>query len=122
LQYDLEDLEKNRPELFGHVLENYVATELLKLIANSVPKLDLLHFRTGDNKEVDFVLEKSNGQLAGIEVKKRDHVDQADFKGLQELQTLSGDDFICGIVLYRGRDVVPFGKNLWAVPMANLWG
>lgn len=122
LQYDLEDMEKNRPELFGHVLENFVATELLKLISINSQKIDLLHFRTGDNKEVDFVLEKLNGQLAGIEVKKRDTVEPSDFKGLQELQTLAGKDFVCGLVLYRGRDVVPFGKNLWAVPLANLWG
>lgn len=122
LQYELEDLEKNRPELFGHALENFVATELLKLIANNDQKFDLLHFRTGDNKEVDFVLERPNGQLAGVEVKKRDRVDQSDFKGLQELQMLAGKDFVDGVVLYRGHDVVPFGKNLWAVPMSNLWG
>lgn len=122
LQYELEDLEKNRPELFGHALENFVATEFLKLVANNDQRFDLLHFRTGDNKEVDFVVERPNGQLAGVEVKKRDRVDQSDFKGLQELQALSGKDFVCGVVLYRGRDVVPFGKNLWAVPISNLWG
>jgi predicted AAA+ superfamily ATPase len=121
LQYELSDLEKNRPELFGHVIENFVAAELLKLMTNSNQKLDLLHFRTGDNKEADFVLEKPNGQLAAVEVKKRDSVGQSDFKGLQELQALAGQDFVCGVVLYSGKDVVPFGQNLWAVPIANLW-
>lgn len=121
MQYELSDLEQNRPELFGHVLENFVATELLKLMTFQNEKMDLYHFRTSDNKEVDFVLEKSNGQLAAIEVKQRDSVSKADFKGLEELQSLAGHDFICGIVLYRGRDVVPFGQNLWAVPVSNLW-
>ena len=121
MQYELSDLEQNRPELFGHVLENFVATELLKLMTFQNEKMDLYHFRTSDNKEVDFVLEKSNGQLAAIEVKQRDSVSKADFKGLEELQHLAGQDFICGIVLYRGRDIVPFGKNLWAVPVSNLW-
>jgi hypothetical protein len=121
LQYDLSELEKNRPELFGHVLENYVATELLKLMTFHDESLDLYHFRTSGNKEVDFVLEKPNGQLAGVEVKQRDSVAKADFKGLEELQTMAGKDFVCGIVLYRGKDVVPFGQNLWAVPMSNLW-
>jgi hypothetical protein len=121
IQYELSDLEKNRPELFGHVLENFVATELLKLMTFQNEKMDLYHFRTSDNKEVDFVLEKSNGQLAAVEVKQRDSVSKADFKGLEELQRLAGHDFICGIVLYRGRDVVPFGQNLWAVPVSNLW-
>lgn len=121
LQYELDDLEKNRPELFGHVLENFVAAELLKLISISDKKLDIFHFRTSDNKEVDFVLEKPSGQLAAIEVKKRDHVNASDFKGLKVLQELTGDDFVCGIVLYRGKDVVPFGKNLWATPFNVLW-
>ena len=123
LQYELDDIEKNRPELFGHVLENYVATELLKLISSSPTKLDLLHFRTGDNnREVDFVLEQPSGKLAAIEVKGRDTVEKSDFKGLEALQKLTGDDFCCGIVLYRGKDVVPFGEKLWAVPVSNLWG
>lgn len=121
MQYELTDLEQKRPELFGHVLENFVATELLKLTTFQNEKMDLYHFRTSDNKEVDFVLEKSNGQLAAVEVKQRDSVSKADFKGLEELQRLAGHDFICGIVLYRGRDVVPFGPNLWAVPVSNLW-
>ncbi len=121
LQYELSDLEKNRPELFGHVLENFVATELLKLMTFRDDKMDLFHFRTSDNKEVDFVLEKPNGQLAAVEVKKSDNLSKNDFKGLEELQRMTGDDFICGIILYGGRDVVPFGPNLWAVPMSNLW-
>jgi predicted AAA+ superfamily ATPase len=121
LQYDLDNLEKSRPELFGHVVENFVATELVKLAANSDHRPVLRHFRTGDNKEVDFVLEKPNGQLAGVEVKIGDRVKQSDFNGLECLQALAKDDFACGAVLYRGRDVVPFGKNLWAVPIANLW-
>lgn len=122
LQYELDDLEKNRPELFGHVLENFVAIELSKLIANKGSRFHPRHFRTGDNKEADFVLEQPNGQLAAIEVKSRDRVEKSDFKGLESLQALTGADFIRGIVLYRGRDVVPFGNNLWAVPMSNLWG
>ena len=107
LQYELTDIEKNRPELFGHIVENFVATELLKLSTCRNDKLALYHFRTSDNKEVDFVLEKPNGQLVGIEVKNRDFVDKSDFKGLEDLQSVTSDDFICG-------------KNMWAVPMSNL--
>lgn len=121
LQYELSNLERNRPELFGHVLENFVATELLKLMTFCDDKMNLFHFRTSDNKEVDFVLEKPNGHLAAIEVKQGDSVSKSDFKGLEELQKITVDDFICGIVLYRGRDVVPFGHNLWAIPISNLW-
>lgn len=121
LQYSLDTLKENRPEIFGGVLENFVATELAKLISIHQSELNLFHFRTSDNKEVDFILEKPNGQLAGIEVKTRDNVTASDFQGLKTLQDMTDDDFICGIVMYCGRDVVPFGKNLWAVPISNLW-
>lgn len=121
LQYDLDDLTLNRPELFGHVLENFVATELTKLLSLEARKMGLYHFRTSDQKEVDFVIEKANGTLAGIEVKNSDHVQGADFKGLETLQDLTGPDFISGVVLYRGDAIVPFGKNLWAIPISQLW-
>lgn len=121
LQYELEHLEKARPELFGHILENFVATELCKLATIGVPKLDMHHFRTADGKEVDFVLQKPSGELVALEVKNRDNVGKSDFKGLTALQEFVGDSFICGVVLYRGKNVVPFGRNLWAIPLSNLW-
>ena len=82
---------------------------------------NLLHFRTSDGKEVDFVIQKTNGKLAGIEVKAANKINAGDFKGLKELQTQSSDDFICGIILYRGRSVIAFGDKLWAVPVSALW-
>jgi predicted AAA+ superfamily ATPase len=121
LEYDLTTLEQNKPELFGHVLENFVASELLKLLSFQSQPISLYHFRSSDNKEVDFVLERANGKLVGIEVKTKDNVNASDFKGLKELQRLVESDFVCGVVLYRGKDVVPFGENLWAVPVDNLW-
>ena len=45
----------------------------------------------------------------------------ADFRGLDELARLAGRRFRAGVVLYLGRRVVPFAKNLHAVPMAALW-
>lgn len=121
LDLQLEDIQTRKPELYGHILENYVATELTKLLSFSDLRAKLLHFRTSDNKEVDFVLERSDGTLAGIEVKASDRVSRADFKGMEVLQALAGEDFVCGIVLYSGKDVVPFGEKLFAVPLACLW-
>ncbi|MGJ7033133.1 ATP-binding protein [Niabella hirudinis] len=121
LDWDIDDLATNRPELFGRVLENYVATELLKLISFSGKIVKLLHFRTSDGKEVDFVLERPDGEVVAIEVKKTASVDADDFKGIKVLADLTKKQFSAGIVLYGGKDVVAFGKNLWAVPYPVLW-
>jgi len=121
LDLKLENIQMNKPDLFGHVLENYVATELTKLLSFSETKAQLLHFRTSDGKEVDFVIEKPNGSVFGIEVKKSESVNIHDFKGLHVLEEITQQDFIGGIVLYSGKELVPFGKNLWAVPFHILW-
>jgi hypothetical protein len=44
-----------------------------------------------------------------------------DFKGIKAFQELTRDDFTGGIVLYSGKEAVPFGKNLCAVPFFALW-
>ena len=122
LDVQLEDLRSRRPELYGHVLENFVATELTKLLSFSEVRAALFHFRTSDNKEVDFVIERPSGSLVGIEVKSSDTVKARDFQGLKVLAESTGKDFVCGIVLYAGNDVIPFGENLFAVPHGALWG
>ena len=120
-QVDMENVAINDPYLFGHIFENFVATELIKQLSSSVDPAELYHFRTSDGKEVDFVLERPDGKLASIEVKGRDAVSEADFKGLKELGKQTTGDFICGIVLYRGNKVIPFGDRMWAVPVDAMW-
>lgn len=121
LGMELGEMEKNRPELFGHVLENYVATELVKQLSLNQVRGQLHHFRTSDGKEVDFVFEKQDGSIFAIEIKKSESVSIQDFKGIKLLAESAPDDFKGGIILYSGKEAVPFGKNLWAVPFHVLW-
>ncbi len=121
LDWQLENLQEKQPQLYGHVVENFVATELSKLLSFSDIRAQLMHFRTSDGKEIDFVLEQPDGRLAAIEVKTSDRVSGSDFKGLHVLKESAPKDFQCGIVLYRGKEVVPFGEDLFAVPIQALW-
>ncbi len=120
-QINIDKIVIHDPHVFGHILENFVASELLKQLASSEEMASLFHFRTSDGKEVDFVLEYPDGSLTGIEVKARDAVSEADFNGLLELQRKTGKSFSCGIVLYRGKKTVSFGHQLWAVPVDAMW-
>lgn len=110
-----------KPGLPGGVVETFVLAELLKHLAFSEARLSLWHYRTQTNIEVDFVLENRLGQITGIEVKASATVDGKDFKGLRHLQETEAAIFQRGIVLYGGREVVPFGENLWAVPLSLWW-
>ena len=121
LDWDLAKMRERRPELYGHVVENFVASELRKLLSFSGIRAELRYFRTDSGKEVDFVLERPDGSLVGIEVKTSDYVNSDDFKGLETLRDITKDDFICGVVLYTGNNVVSFGGGLLAVPLSALW-
>lgn len=115
------DLKKNNPTLFGVILENFVATELMKQLTLGIDG-KLYHFRTQDNIEVDFVIEKRNGNLIGIEVKSKETIRPEDFKSLKILKEQVGADFITGILLYCGEKIIPFGDNLIALPISAVFG
>jgi len=120
MQRELRDVYQNDGPTMGHILENFIATEILKN-SSSLPDIRLSHFRTYDNKEVDFVIEQYNGDTLGIEVKMNQTLDARDFSGLKVLQNLVGEKFKKGIVLYTGNRIVSFGENMWAVPICYLW-
>lgn len=68
---------------FGPLLESFVFSEVLKLMTASDLRLTPLHFRDRDMREVDIVLERDDGMIAGIEVKASATVKAGDFGGLR---------------------------------------
>jgi len=105
----------------GAILENFVATELIKQAGWSQTRPAFFHYRTQKQQEVDLVLEDSRGHLVGIEVKKSASPTAHDFKGLRFLAEQTGKKFIRGILLYTGAESVAFGPNLHAVPISAVW-
>ncbi len=120
VEADANRLRRNRT-LLGHVLENFVVMELIKQLGWSKPRCRLFHFRTESGSEVDLVLEDRAGRLVGVEVKSAASVRQQDFRGLETLARMTGDRFVRGVVLCTGTTVVPFGRNLFALPVSQLW-
>ncbi|MBL0311123.1 MAG: ATP-binding protein [Holophagaceae bacterium] len=121
LDLDPESLDA-RPTLVGPLVENFVVMELTKLVAWSLVRPSLYHMRTSAGLEVDIVMENRKRELVGIEVKASMTLSDSDFKGLRELQKAVGKRMKCGVVLYGGREILPFGKGLWAMPIQALWG
>ena len=119
---DAESLEMRISSSFtGGLLESFVATELLKQQEWSAAPFKLFHFRDSTGKEVDLVMESRNREVVGVEVKAAVSLQGKDFSGLRHLQQLSGDKFRCGILLYAGKESLPMGPGLWAMPISTLW-
>ena len=107
---------------FGALLEGFVHAELLKLAGASPRAYAAYHFRDQQQNEVDVVLERDDGTVAGIEVKASATVGPADFRGLRSLAEATRDRFAFGGLLYDGETVVPVGPRLAAIPLSCLWG
>ena len=105
---------------FGAILESWVHGELLKTLSLTSEPWFLSHYRDKDQVEVDFVVESPLRAILAIEVKAAATVTAADFKGIRRLRDQCGEAFVSGIVLYDGYEALPFGDDLWAVPLSYL--
>lgn len=114
-----QQLKVSQSPLYGHMVENFVASELMKQLT-LFPKLTLYHYRAEDGREVDFVIEGSMGKLIGLEVKARSTVTADDFAGLKSFKEAVGQDFRQGIVLYTGKTKIAFGADMIALPIMAL--
>jgi len=98
-----------------------VFSEVRKLMTASTPRLTPYHFLDRDRREVDIVLERDDGMIAGVDVKAGATVKAGDFGGLRTLAKASRDRFAFGVVLYHGNDVASFSERLAAAPLSCLW-
>lgn len=107
--------------LLGQLLETFVFQELRRQASWHEEPMAFFHYRDRDNAEVDIVIERGVGGIAGVEVKASGTASPSDFRGLRKLANATGDRFACGVVLYDGEMTARFGKGLYAVPISRLW-
>lgn len=120
LGMDGPQLYRNRESL-GPLLESFVLQELKRQASWYPQPVSFFHFRDRDGVEVDIVMERGAGLLAGIKVKAAATVTDADFRGLHKLKQAAGKRFTKGIVLYDGEISASFGEGFYAVPIRRLW-
>lgn len=107
-------------QVTGKILENFVATELLKHAAWADVDTRQYHYRNRDD-EIDIVLESHAGDIAAIEVKAAATVERRDYRVMERLREVRGDSFRAGVVVYAGARTTPLGDRIWAVPVCGLW-
>ena len=106
---------------FGKIIETFVFNELSAQIDLN-NDYTLHHYRDRRDREIDFIIENENGDIAGIEVKGGSRVSKEDFKHMEWFRdNLTKDKKFTGIILYSGENTLSFGNNLLAVPTACLW-
>ncbi len=106
---------------FGQIVENFILTELIKQLSWSKIEGNVFYYRTTSAQEIDFIIERGDGKLIAIEVKSSNTVNKDDFKHIMSFSEEIKNKFLRGIVFYTGKEFVPFGNELFAVPVSQLW-
>lgn len=122
LGIDKEALILKERERLGNLVENFIYTELLKHTTYAQKTTKIYHYRDADY-EVDFVLEQSNTNIIGIEVKASTSIKSSELRGLVKLAQNSGDIFKGGFIFYMGEHIIPMqkeGYKFLALPLSVL--
>ena len=103
----------------GKLVETWVYNQLAAIAETSLD-YSISHYRDACKREIDFIVERSDGAMLGIEVKSGSSFGKDDFKHLKWFAKNLAKGEFTGIVLYAGPDVLRFGEGFYAVPLAAL--
>lgn len=121
LGWKKSDLEMDSDKS-GKAFETFAFNEIAAQVDASPYGNRLYHYRDKDKREIDFLIERDDGVVLAIEIKSSITVKKADFKHVEWFRDhLADSKNLIGIVLYAGDEILPFGKNLWAVPFDCMW-
>lgn len=119
LSWNLDEVMLN-PDRAGKLVETLVYHELS--IQSEIYGAKIYHYRDRENREIDFIIESEDEQIACIEVKSGSAISKSDFKHIEWFRdNIVKDRNIVTIILYSGEDTLSFGDGLLAVPLASLW-
>ena len=109
-----------KSQYYGGLLENMVYMECRKQASWAEEEIGMYHFRDKRKREVDIVIERSNADIIGIEVKASASVKTRDFRCLVTLAEFAGKAFKAGILFYTGQEILPFKQGaitFYALPI-----
>ncbi len=106
----------------GKLIETFMFNEIAAQTDACGGKYSLFHYRDRGKREIDFLIEREDGALLGIEIKAGSAIGTSDFRSLRWFgDNLANDRQFTGIVLYSGEIAGSMGRGLWAVPFGTVW-
>ena len=106
-------------DMCGKLMETWAYQNLASLVDLDID-YEIYQYRDSLKREIDFVIERSDGAMLGIEVKSGSSFGAEDFKHLKWFAKNLAKGEFTGIVLYSGEHTLRFGEGFYAVPLAAL--
>ncbi|MCY3827093.1 MAG: ATP-binding protein [Candidatus Dadabacteria bacterium] len=106
----------------GKLIETFMFNEIAAQVDANAGRYSLFHYRDREKREIDFLIEREDRALLGIEIKAGSAIGTNDFKNLSWFKkNIARDRKFTGIVLYSGELTGSMGDGLWAVPFGTVW-
>ncbi len=106
----------------GKLVETFMFNEIAAQADAHAGKYDLFHYRDREKREIDFLIEREDSALLGIEIKAGSAIGTKDFRNLSWFKkNIARERQFTGIVLYSGEIAGSMGDGLWAVPFGTVW-
>ncbi|WP_449060454.1 ATP-binding protein [Planomonospora algeriensis] len=122
LRQSVQSLTPPGNSQLGPLIETLAFTEITKLLSFCDDPPTLWYYRDKEQREIDFILEASDGRIIAIEIKASTSPSASSAKHLAWLRDKLGNRFVQGIVLHLGPQSLSFGDRILSLPMSALWG
>lgn len=109
-----------QPEVRGQLFETWLHQQLRSFVEYAKQRIDIFYFRTYTMREVDFVI-VSGQRVIAVEVKYSKTLSKRYLTSLKEfVENLKAKEK-WGLLVYTGREIIPFSENILAVPVYKLF-
>ncbi len=105
----------------GQLLETMVACELAKQLTWAADTYRMFHWRSREGREIDVIIERADGMIAGIEVKSAVDVGPHDLRHLRWMRERLGARWAGGVLVHLGDRARKWGPGLVSIPINALW-
>ncbi|MEA1876105.1 MAG: ATP-binding protein [Bacteroidota bacterium] len=112
---------QKRGGLTGNEFESLVIAEMYKQIKNIFAQATFYHFRTQDGREVDLLIEVSDGYYA-FEIKLADKIRRQDIRHLKNLEQFLDKPLLHAFLLSNDNETQLFDSNITALNAAWFLG
>ncbi|MFC1838418.1 ATP-binding protein [Thermodesulfobacteriota bacterium] len=118
-QIDQVRLDSDRS---GKLVETFAFNEIMAQIDAGDGIYKLFHYRDREKREIDFLIEREDNALLGIEIKAGSAINKNDFKHMAWFKNnIAKNRLFVGVILYTGEHSASFGNDMWAIPFGMLW-
>ena len=109
----------------GPLVETFTVNEIARQLSSLTGRAAMYHYRDQQKREIDLIMERSDGALVAIEIRATRSPTKAHFRHVRwlrdRLDAAAPGAFRAGILFHTGPQSLTVGDRLHLRPISTLW-